>query len=106
MTLNGRKNCGPLHPGDLCCPEIVLPPVQLADALLHLHGLGIAHMDIKPDNIYTANDRENVYKLGDFGLATRMLVRPGVDVQEGDGRRDQLQSCSLGLVSTAVRHCM
>ena len=62
--------------------------VQLSAALHHLHGLGIAHMDIKPDNIYTANDRENDYKLGDFGLATSMPIRPGVGVQEGDNRQD------------------
>lgn len=58
--------------------------VQLAAALQHLHGLGIAHMDVKPDNIYTTE--EGVYKLGDFGLATSLKGTVAITVEEGDSK--------------------
>lgn len=58
--------------------------MQMASALHHLHGRGIAHMDVKPDNIYTTEDGR--FKLGDFGLATSLWGRKDLDVQEGDAR--------------------
>ena len=41
--------------------------LQMASALQHLHSRGIAHMDVKPDNIYSTEDGQ--FKLGDFGLS-------------------------------------
>ena len=38
----------------------------MASALMHIHGLGLVHMDVKPDNIFR---KGAVFKLGDFGLA-------------------------------------
>ncbi|EFJ14019.1 hypothetical protein SELMODRAFT_423911 [Selaginella moellendorffii] len=40
---------------------------QLLNALKHLHLHGLAHLDVKPNNIYICNC---VYKIGDFGLAS------------------------------------
>ena len=40
--------------------------VDLLQALKHLHERNLAHMDIKPDNIFISFDGS--YKLGDFGL--------------------------------------
>eukprot|EP00440_Ansanella_granifera_P033979 gb/GFBE01036859.1/.p1 GENE.gb/GFBE01036859.1/~~gb/GFBE01036859.1/.p1 ORF type:complete len:711 (+),score=113.62 gb/GFBE01036859.1/:1-2133(+) len=40
---------------------------QICAALHHLHGKGICHRDIKPDNFMVAQD--NLLKLTDFGLA-------------------------------------
>ena len=40
--------------------------LQMASALMHIHGLGLVHMDVKPDNIFR---KGAVFKLGDFGLA-------------------------------------
>jgi serine/threonine protein kinase len=47
---------------------------QLARALAHIHGMGICHRDIKPQNLLIDPDR-HVLKLCDFGSA-KMLV-PG-----------------------------
>ncbi|XP_054800919.1 wee1-like protein kinase isoform X2 [Prosopis cineraria] len=54
---------------------------QVAKALLFIHERGIAHLDVKPDNIYVKN---GVYKLGDFGCAT--LLDKSLPVEEGDAR--------------------
>ena len=49
-------------------------------------------MDVKPDNIYTwgefegERDMARVYKLGDFGQATRFDCRQAMNVIEGDSR--------------------
>lgn len=58
--------------------------LQVAEALQHLHARGIMHMDVKPDNIYTAGGR--TYKLGDFGLATCRGSSGQAQLQEGDSR--------------------
>ncbi|XP_061968139.1 wee1-like protein kinase [Populus nigra] len=54
---------------------------QIAKALRFIHERGIAHLDVKPDNIYVKN---GVYKLGDFGCAT--LLDQSLPVEEGDAR--------------------
>ncbi|WJX79737.1 Mitosis inhibitor protein kinase wee1 [Trifolium repens] len=54
---------------------------QVANALRFMHGKGIAHLDVKPDNIYFKN---GVYKLGDFGCAT--LIDSSLPIEEGDAR--------------------
>ena len=58
--------------------------VQVTEALQHLHARGIMHMDVKPDNIYTASG--GTYKLGDFGLATCRGSCGQAQLQEGDSR--------------------
>ncbi|GFQ08376.1 wee1-like protein kinase [Phtheirospermum japonicum] len=54
---------------------------QIAKALQFMHRRGIAHLDVKPDNIYVKN---GVYKLGDFGCAT--LIDKSLPIEEGDAR--------------------
>ena len=48
--------------------------LQICQGLQHMHGLGIAHRDIKVENILVSNQSSTdnpVFKLGDFGSATK-----------------------------------
>ncbi|CAE6383425.1 unnamed protein product [Rhizoctonia solani] len=49
-------------------PEKVLKCTQVAEGLVYIHGLGIAHGDIKGDNVVVSN--KGVAKIADFGCAT------------------------------------
>ena len=55
--------------------------LQMAKALQFIHDRGLAHMDVKPENIYAKN---GVYKIGDFGCAP--LVDKSLPSEEGDSR--------------------
>ncbi|OVA04326.1 Protein kinase domain [Macleaya cordata] len=61
--------------------EVLEAMHQIAMALKFIHERGIAHLDVKPDNIYVKN---GAYKLGDFGCAT--LIDRSLPIEEGDAR--------------------
>ncbi|KAL2345395.1 hypothetical protein Fmac_006680 [Flemingia macrophylla] len=61
--------------------QVLTALFQVANALRFIHEKGIVHLDVKPDNIYVKND---VYKLGDFGCATRL--DNSLPIEEGDAR--------------------
>eukprot|EP00908_Phaeocystis_cordata_P004389 Transcript_14774.p1 GENE.Transcript_14774~~Transcript_14774.p1 ORF type:complete len:435 (-),score=145.79 Transcript_14774:912-2084(-) len=44
---------------------------QLSAALMHMHGLGVAHRDIKPDNVLFSDASHAKVQLCDFGFALR-----------------------------------
>ena len=57
---------------------------QMGAALAGMHELGLAHLDVKPDNIYCTGAG---FRLGDFGLVcSQQMVLDGVEPEEGDGR--------------------
>jgi wee1-like protein kinase len=60
---------------------------QIAQGLMHLHEHGMAHLDLKPDNILEC--KEGQFKLCDFGLTALIGAQDEsavVTPQEGDNR--------------------
>jgi wee1-like protein kinase len=58
-------------------------------ALDFIHRNNMVHLDIKPDNIFIKNDQ---YKLGDFGLVTKLSSSQ--EVEEGDSRYMSMEMLS------------
>ncbi|XP_075430309.1 MAP kinase-activated protein kinase 3 [Ascaphus truei] len=49
---------------------------DIGTAIQHLHGLNIAHRDVKPENLlYTSKDRSADLKITDFGFAKETTVQ-------------------------------
>ncbi|XP_069462575.1 serine/threonine-protein kinase SBK1-like [Ambystoma mexicanum] len=66
---------GSLH--SLLIPEVGIPEamvkrcvLQVTSALDYMHGLGLVHRDVKPDNIMLMDPECRCLKLSDFGLTT------------------------------------
>ena len=58
--------------------------MQIVLALQHMHARQMAHMDVKPDNIYVLD--ETIYKLGDLGMAASSCANKHSSYEEGDAR--------------------
>eukprot|EP00448_Togula_jolla_P005650 CAMPEP_0170600528 /NCGR_PEP_ID=MMETSP0224-20130122/17383_1 /TAXON_ID=285029 /ORGANISM="Togula jolla, Strain CCCM 725" /LENGTH=585 /DNA_ID=CAMNT_0010925261 /DNA_START=41 /DNA_END=1798 /DNA_ORIENTATION=- len=68
--------------------EVTAVLEQVACGLAALHRLGLAHMDIKPENILIRERAAAapLYKIGDFGLVTSLAGLHGSEVVQGDCR--------------------
>lgn len=60
-----------LQGGRLSEAKVKIVMRQVLSGLAHIHGLGVVHRDVKPDNILLFGSRFNKVKLADFGLASR-----------------------------------
>uniref|UniRef100_A0A7S4H8U4 Calmodulin n=2 Tax=Guillardia theta TaxID=55529 RepID=A0A7S4H8U4_GUITH len=61
--------------GPISVSEACRVGINVLDALIDVHGSGLIHRDIKPQNIIRVDDGEGgwIYKLIDFGTATGVL---------------------------------
>ena len=61
--------------------------VDLAIIPKALHGNKMVHLDVKPGNIYT---KQNIYKLGDFGLACQNGEEVMEEEEGGEFKKKEL----------------
>src|SRR5262249_38246264 len=79
-----------MEPGQAWSVARALPLLDaVASALSYIHGKGILHLDLKPENVLTAPD--GTIKVTDFGLS-----RSHLDVR---------MASALGLVQGTIDYC-
>lgn len=59
--------------GPLSIADVLVVGSAIASALASVHAAGLVHRDVKPDNVIDAG---GIYKLIDFGIATRRKSTP------------------------------
>ena len=60
--------------------------IQVGNGLKEMHGRGMVHMDVKPDNILVPDKSKATFCLGDLGMATKRCLGRSDVLQEGDDR--------------------
>ncbi|KAI0328355.1 Pkinase-domain-containing protein [Cubamyces sp. BRFM 1775] len=86
---------------------------QICDALAYVHAQGIAHRDLKLENVLLTNDDPPIVKVADFGLAkvidtltvlhticgTPDYLAPEVVLQGSEGYSTIVDSWSVGIIT-------
>ncbi len=67
--------------GPLPIVQAVQIIVEAAEAISEAHGLGIVHRDVKPSNLFLADDSLGVplVKVLDFGISKRVAIDAGIE---------------------------
>ncbi|KAL9933101.1 hypothetical protein V8E36_007819 [Tilletia maclaganii] len=73
--------------------------LQLLSAVAHIHNQGVAHLDLKPDNIFLTDTFQ--VKVGDFGLAQEVGRKKPVQTVGTVGYT--APECMLGSLSPSVQ---
>eukprot|EP00973_Karenia_brevis_P027963 3851512-Karenia_brevis.AAC.1 len=62
-----------MHKGRLALKQVYLLLAHVQSALMHVHSCGVAHRDVKLENMFMSfcSTAGPVFKLGDFGLARK-----------------------------------
>lgn len=88
--------------GPLSDRRAALFAAHLSSALAHLHSQGIAHQDVKLENIFV---RDGIAKLGDLGSIVEVLARIPTDIHSGSVARTSgvVDDCSAEPISPCIR---
>lgn len=78
------------HHGNLAWKVVAGLGRQVAEALAHVHALGLVHRDVKPANILVG--RDGAARLADLGLARQLVDSP----DEVGGRRATAPGTAMG----------
>jgi len=70
--LNGRTLNAEMQEGVLLPMRAIEIARDITDALLHAHGAGVVHRDLKPDNVFLVED--GTVRVLDFGIAKTSLT--------------------------------
>ena len=82
-----RTECRPITPWIL--HRLAKKVSAVANSLINLHGIGLIHRDLKPDNVLF--DRQDHIKLCDFGIAAPLgQIGELTDVNASPGTVDYM----------------
>jgi serine/threonine protein kinase len=88
--------------GSFCTPQLRQFLAQIADGLSYLHGLGLLHADLKPQNVFAKWKGPILeFVIGDVGSATQVFGSPNPSQRRVSHAREPESTDSISLASSA-----